>query len=349
MRILLSLLALTVVSAGPPCARAADQDFNGRWDIAIDQPYAQIHSTTTKAWWLEISGAGTDTITMKFVGSPDGSLDDITGAKIEDGVLHFTWMSRPRQPRARAGQPGGQPGAQAGGQPAAQPPRPQHQERNDYVVKLVNGKMEGTMTGLENLTFKGSRAPVIDEHDDGTWVKGEPIVLFNGKDLTGWTGVDTPEAKGWGVENGVLKGLGQADDLITVAKYWNYELHIEYKLGARSNSGIGLRGRYEVQIAADYGQPAGMHGTGALYTRVMPRVNASKPPDEWQTYEIRLVGREVTTVLNGEKLYERGVIDGLTGIAFNAFEGEPGPLELQGDHGAVEFRNIILTPLIKKK
>jgi hypothetical protein len=337
MRMLGSLLALAVASVWAPCASAADQDFNGRWDISIDQPYAQIHSTTTKAWWLDISGAGTPTIKMQFVGSPDGSLDDIEGARVENGVLYFTWKPRPRPARKQGGQPG------------AQQTRPPRDEHNDYVIKLVNGKMEGTMTGLENLTFKGSRAPAIDEHDDGSWVKGEPIVLFNGKDLTGWTGVDTPKAEGWGVENGVLKGLGHADDLITVAKYWNYELHIEYKLGARSNSGIGLRGRYEVQIAADYGQPAGMHGTGALYTRVLPRVNASKPPDEWQTYEIRLVGREVTTVLNGQKLYERGVIDGLTGIAFDAHEGEPGPLELQGDHGAVEFRNIILTPLVKRK
>ncbi len=140
-----------------------------------------------------------------------------------------------------------------------------------------------------------------------------------------------------------------AYDLITVAKYWNFELHAEYKLGEKSNSGIGLRGRYEVQIASDYGLPPGMHGTGALYTRILPRVNAGKPPDEWQTYDIRLVGREVTTTLNGQKLYERGVIDGLTGIAFDPFEGRPGSIELQGDHGSVEFRNLVLTPLTQRK
>jgi hypothetical protein len=335
-----SLLALTVVSAGPSAARAADQDFNGRWDIAIDQPYAQIKSTTTKAWWLDISGAGTPTIKMQFVGSPDGSLDDIEGARIENGILYFTWKPRPRPART-----GGQPG----GQQAAQPPRPPRDEHNDYVIKLVNGKLEGTMTGLENLTFKGFRAPVIDEHDDGTWVKGEPIVLFNGKDLSGWTGVNSAKAEGWTVADGVLKGTGHADDLITAAKYWNFELHAEFKLAERSNSGIGLRGRYEVQIASDYGRPAGMHGTGALYTRILPRVNAGKKPGEWQTYDIRLVGLEVTTTLNGEKLYEKGVIDGLTGIAFDPYEDRPGAIELQGDHGPVEFRNLILTPLIKRK
>jgi hypothetical protein len=81
----------------------------------------------------------------------------------------------------------------------------------------------------------------------------------------------------------------------------------------------------------------------------MPSVNAGKPPNEWQTYEIRLVGREVTTTLNGQKLYERGVIDGLTGIAFDPFEGRPGPIELQGDHGAVDFRNLVLIPLTRRK
>jgi hypothetical protein len=133
-----------------------------------------------------------------------------------------------------------------------------------------------------------------------------------------------------------------------VAKYWNFELHVEYNLPAKSNSGIGLRGRYEVQIASDSGRPPGMHGTGALYTRILPSVNAGKPPGEWQTYDIRLVGREVTTVLNGQKLYEKGVIDGLTGIAFDPFEGRPGPIELQGDHGGVEFRNVVLVPLTKR-
>jgi hypothetical protein len=214
----------------------------------------------------------------------------------------------------------------------------------------VGGALHGKMTGSAGeVAFTGHRAPEIHEHDDDSWVKGKPITLFNGKDLKGWTGVDSDKAEGWTVEDGILKSKGGADDLVTVAKYWNFELHAEYRLGAKSNSGIGLRGRYEVQIAADYGRPPNMHGTGALYTRVLPSVNAGKPPDEWQAFDIRLVGREVTTTLNGQKLYERGVIDGLTGIAFNPFEGQPGPIELQGDHGSVEFRNLVLIPLTQRK
>jgi hypothetical protein len=315
-----ALLYVTVVVTPAP---AAEADFNGRWDIQVLAKPADIQFTTTKAWWLGITGAGTPEMKIQFVGSPDGSLDDITEAKVQGDVLHFTW-----KPRARPGV------------------TPDPKEQLEYEVKYVHGTLQGKMTGSAGeVSFLGKRAPAIDEHDDSSWVKGKPIILFNGKNLDGWTGVDSPKAEGWTVEDGVLKGRGQADDLVTVAKFWNFELHAEYKLGAKSNSGIGLRGRYEVQIAADYGRPPNMHGTGALYTRVMPSVNAGKPPDEWQTLEIRLVGREVTTTLNGQKLYDKGIIDGLTGIAFDPFEGTPGPIELQGDHGSVEFRNLVLIPL----
>jgi len=321
---LFGLLALTTLA---PPAPAAEADFNGRWDIEVLAKAADIQFTTTKAWWLGITGAATPAMKIQFVGSPDGSLDDITEATVQGDVLHFAWT-----PRARPGI------------------TPDPKERLEYEVKLVNGVLEGKMTGSAGeVAFTGHRAPEINEHDDGTWVEGKPITLFNGKDLEGWTGVDSPKAEGWTVEDGLLKGKGQADDLITVAKYWNFELHAEYRLGEKSNSGIGLRGRYEVQIASDYGRPPNMHGTGALYTRVLPSVNAGKAPNEWQTFDIRLVGREVTTTLNGQKLYERGVIDGLTGIAFDPFEGRPGSIELQGDHGSVEFRNLVLIPLTQRK
>ncbi|HEY6991757.1 MAG TPA: DUF1080 domain-containing protein [Bryobacteraceae bacterium] len=314
-------------------AIAADKDFNGRWDLIV---HNNPNCTVTCAWWLEVTSAGTPEVKATFVGFPDGSLHELPDLTIKDGVLHFAW-----NPPART-RPGRESAAAAAG--AAAPA----QHRMDYEVRYVNGKLEGKVTGAKNLTFTGERALAINEHDDGTWIKGKPIVLFNGKDLTGWTGIRTENAEGWTVENGILTSRGHADDLVTREKYWNFELHAEYNIEERSNSGIGLRGRYEVQIAADFGKPPGMHGTGALYTRILPPVNAGKPAGEWQTYDIRLVGMEVTTVLNGVKLYERGVIDGLTGIAYDPHERKPGSLELQGDHGAVKFRNLVLTPLTKK-
>jgi len=329
-----ALAALLAVVALAPAARAADKDFNGRWDIQVHaKPADFVQFTTTAAWWLQINGAGTPAMKIQFVGSPDGSLDDITIAKIQNGVLHFTWVETPRRGRT-----------------------PNPKDRAEYTVKYVHGLLNGTMTSTATspattLTFTGYPAPKLaDQKDDGSWVPGKPIQLFDGKDLKGWTGVNSPKMKGWSVENGLLKCADDSDDLITQRKFWNYELHVEYRLpvGDRSNNGIGLRGRYEIQIGSDYGRPPGMHGTGALYTEILPRVNAGKPVGEWNTYDIRLVGREVTTVLNGQTLYKRGVINGLTGIAIDPFEGKPGPIEFQGDERAAEFRNIVLIPLTKR-
>src|ERR1700760_4177062 len=111
-----TLAGILGASLALPAAHAAATDFNGRWDIQVLAQPAQIQFTTTKAWWLGITGAGTPDMTIQFVGSPDGSLDDITEAKIEGDVLHFTW--RPRQ--------------RAGAQPST--------EHIEYEVKLVHGQ-----------------------------------------------------------------------------------------------------------------------------------------------------------------------------------------------------------------
>jgi len=116
----------------------------------------------------------------------------------------------------------------------------------------------------------------------------------------------------------------------------------------RSNSGIGLRGRYEIQILEDYGKPPNTHGAAALYSRIAPSVNASKPAGEWQSYDIRLVGRTLTVVHNGTKVLDKVEVDGLTAIANNSDEAEPGPFIIQGDHSYVEIKSFLVTPLVKK-
>src|ERR1700734_399308 len=156
MRMFRSLFALFGLLTGitlAPAARAAEADFNGRWDIEVLAKAADIQFTTTKAWWLGIAGAGTPEMKIQFVGSPDGSLDDITEAKVEGNVLHFTWT-----PRAR---PGVTPNANAS---------------REYEVKDVNGVLEGKMTGSAGvLGFTGHRAPEVNEHDDCRWVEGKTI------------------------------------------------------------------------------------------------------------------------------------------------------------------------------
>jgi len=164
--------------------------------------------------------------------------------------------------------------------------------------------------------------------------------------MRGWHGQVPGKDLGWTVTGGALASTGHANNLESDAGFWNFKLHLEYRVGLKSNSGVGLRGRYEVQILEDFGEAPGLHQNGALYSRIAPRVNASKPAGEWQTFDIRLVGRDVTVVLNGQEVV-KGVIEGLTAIATDADEAAPGPLVLQGDHGPVEFRKIVLTPLTK--
>jgi len=289
---------------------AADADFNGRWDLQL------LNDNPDKAWWLEVTGAGTPDIKGKFIGFPGGDLNDIADLKIDNHELRFSFENK--------------------------------DGRRDYRATYLsgNGHLQGEMTGPGGpIPFAGFRAPEIRDHDDGTWLRAEPIPLFNGKDLAGWTGLGHAQDLGWTVENGVLKSTGHARNLITAGKYWNYLLHVEFNVAANSNSGIGLRGRYEVQILDDFDKPAQTHGNGALYSRIKPAVNASKPAGEWQTVEIRLVGRDVSVTLNGKPIITRQKIEGLTAIAFDPFEGQPGSIELQGDPGPVEFRNIVLTPL----
>jgi hypothetical protein len=83
---------------------------------------------------------------------------------------------------------------------------------------------------------------------------------------------------------------------------------------------------------------------GAIYGFLAPNENASKGAGEWQTYDITLVGRRVTVVLNGKTIICDQTIPGITGGALDSDEGAPGPIYLQGDHGPVLYRNLHITP-----
>ena len=302
--------------AAAASAFAAGSPFDGRWDVRV------LNEPRHRAWWMEITGAGTPQIKGRFVGFPGGDMNDIEHLAIQGGVMRFTF-DRPADAKS----------------PAI------HQE---YTAKAVGARLEGTaVMGGRVWKWVGERAPEIAERDDDSWKKEPPVDLLNHKDLSGWHGIVPGKDLGWTVENGTLKSTGGANNLETDRKFWNFLLHVEYRVGPHSNSGIGLRGRYEVQILEDLGRPLDRHSNGALYSRIVPSVAASKPAGEWQTYDIRLVGRHVTIVLNGKKVVQ-GVIEGLTAIATDPDEGKPGPITLQGDHGPVEFRSVVLTPLVRK-
>jgi Domain of Unknown Function (DUF1080) len=307
MRTLVLLLLLT--TAALSAGSPADADFNGRWDITVH------NAPRGRAWWLEVAGAGTPGVKGKFIGFPGGDLNDIQHIWIENGELRFTYDG--------------------------------HSVHQEYRARLAGSKLEGASElGDTKLQWSGARAPEIADADDGSWHPGKPVSLFNGKDVSNWHGLVPGASLGWSAADGLLKGNGAAIDLVSDEKFWNFELHVEYRTPPHSNSGIALRGRYEVQILEDFGRPLDRHSNAALYSRIVPTENVTKPAGEWQIDDIHLVGQHVTVTLNG-KTVTRGTIDGLTAMAGDADEGVPGPIMLQGDHGPVEFRSIVLTPLVK--
>jgi hypothetical protein len=148
---------------------------------------------------------------------------------------------------------------------------------------------------------------------------------------------------GWVVRDGMMVNAKPGTDLMTEKTFTDFKLAAEFRYPKGSNSGVYLRGRYEVQIEDNFGQEPDSHKIGGVYGFLTPSVNAGKRPGEWQTLEVTLVGRVVTVVLNGERVIDRQTIPGITGGAIDGKEGEPGPILLQGDHGPVEFRKVTLT------
>ncbi len=170
--------------------------------------------------------------------------------------------------------------------------------------------------------------------------------LFNGKDLHNWLPRDPRATSHWYVEDDVMVNTPPDIDLYTRQVFDDFNLHVEFKMDKNSNSGIYLRGRYEVQLLDDYGRGTESHGNGSVYSRIAPLKNASKPAGEWQTFDITLIGRWLTVVLNGETIIDNQHLDGITGGALDSFENMPGPIMVQGDHGRVWFRRISIRPAL---
>jgi hypothetical protein len=293
---------------------AANKDFNGRWDITVPE------NDRKRAWWLEVNNAETGKPSGSFISAFGGDLNKYNEGAIENGELHIVIRNN-----------------------NTKKPEAWH-----LRAKLVNGKLEGTQEiegNPKKLAWTGVHAPKFKTLDPKKLKAGKPVDLFNGRDLNGWHPLRTDRKIEWTVKDGITSNVPGAVDLVSDPKFWNFKLHAEYRVGPHSNSGVGLRGRYEVQILEDLGQPANTHGHGALYSRIPPTQNASKPANEWQTMDVTLVENRVTVVLNGVTVIDNKEIDGLTAMASDSDEGKPGPIQIQGDHGAVDFRKLTVTPL----
>jgi hypothetical protein len=205
--------------------------------------------------------------------------------------------------------------------------------------------------------FTGHRQPPMPRTPDLSKVKfGPPINLFNGTDLTGWRLTDPKAVNGWHVEDGLLVNNPAQDEgkphknygnLRTDQEFEDFNINVMVRVGKDQNSGVYLRGIYEVQVADTYGHGVDPHNMGAVYSRITPTEAAEKPPGEWQTLDITLVDRHVTVVFNGKRIIDNKPVMGCTGGALWSDVSRPGPIYLQGDHTGITYKSLILKPVIK--
>jgi hypothetical protein len=230
-----------------------------------------------------------------------------------------------------------------------------------WDLDIAAGKITGVQKhGDQSVSFTGVHAPDLKRREPKAWTAPEP--LFNGTNLDGWLPVGNPANANWVVQDGMLVNQEHGVNLKTTRAFTDFKLHYEVSCPPRANSGFFLRGRYEVQIDGGPGDPnaapppaaQGRGGRGysnppnrsmgSIYGRLAPEVQVTTPADGWDKFDVTLVGRTVTVVRNGVTTIDRKEIEGITGGALDANEGEPGPFYIQGDHtGNVKFRNITIS------
>ncbi|MDQ3169204.1 MAG: DUF1080 domain-containing protein [Acidobacteriota bacterium] len=308
-------LALLAFAAQP---QSAAGPFLGQWNMT------GTGADTAVVYWLEVKEEG-GALKGRFL-NRWSSPYDLPKITIENGDLVFT--NNPRD---------------------GQPPPPV------WRARVVDGKLVGTTTIARRapetpvvVNWVGVRPPLWPESNaNAAHNYGEPVSLFDGKTMDGWGVQHKQNPMNWSVIDGAMTSAGKdGNNLVSQQSFDNFKLEAEYAIAPGSNGGIYLRGRYEMQLLDDAGQPVSPQGHMAIYGRAPTSVNASLPAGEWQTMEAIVVGNRVTVTLNGQKVHDNAAIEGITGGALDANETEPGPIMLQGDHGKVAFRKVVVTPII---
>ena len=287
------------------------QSVEGRWDITITKGDKKIPS------WLEVNHSGVKYLNGRFVGS-GGSARPISRVNFKDNKMSF-----------------------------AIPPQWDKEEKDLAVeAELKDGTLVGTMNqpNGEVVNWVGVKAPKLIKSTEPIF--GKPFAIFNGKNLDGWETIGREDRikkeSQWIVENGVMKSPKSGANIRTTKTFGDFKLHVEFRVPEGSNSGVYLRGRYETQITDGYGLEPSLIDLGGIYGFVKPLELPAKKAGEWQSYDITLVGRIVTVMLNGKTIIYKDEIPGITGGAIDSNESEAGPVMFQGDHGPIEFRNITI-------
>jgi hypothetical protein len=314
-RVALAVAVALIFAYGPAPARAAapfadnsasasaSSKFLGRWDLTLKAPNRDWPS------WIEITDEGGQ-LKARFAGRW-GNARPLSKVEVADGKLTFV------------------------------SPKEEEDSKSDMVFegKLTGKTLAGTVNGPDGTTWHwvGNRAPALVYTHTPHW--GKPVSLFNGKDLTGWH-PDQPGPPEWTVQNGAIVSPGHGHELINDHKFQDFKLHLEFNCGVNANSGVYLRGRYEVQIESESQAEPPSHHTGGVYGFIAPDPELPRRADVWQTYDITVV-QNGTTIINDQE------IPGITGGALDSHEAMPGPIYLQGsEKGHVQFRNIVVTPAL---
>jgi len=306
--LLIVACSLSIAGQSADAARTSpDSAFLGRWDLTLHAPDREYPS------WLEVQQQGSE-LKARFVGRW-GNARPLPKVEISEGVLKFV------------------------------SPKEEEESKTDLVFQgSLSGKtLSGTVNGPDGKEWKwtGVRAPALASEHAPKW--GKPVQLFDGKDLSGWK----PSGAGpsWTVQDGNLVSPGHGPELISEQQFNNFKLHVEFNCGKDSNSGVYLRGRYEVQVETDSEAEPPSHHTGGVYGFTAASPELPRKADPLQSFDITLLGRKLTTMQNGTKIVDDQEIPGITGGALNSHEQEPGPIYLQGsEKGHVSFRNINVTP-----
>lgn len=301
------LIVVFLLSSTMSSVSAQNDSAIGRWDLTVNLGNKLVPS------WLEVKLSGMKTLVGYFV-ADGGSARPISKVNFNDGKISFSI-----------------------------PPQWDDSDKDMVFEAVLKGdKLTGTIISSkgQRQTLVGERAPLLKRTTAVTW--GEPIKIFNGLNLDGWHA--SKKKNQWVAENGIMKCPQSGANIITDQTFNDFKLHIEFRYPEGSNSGVYLRGRYEIQVEDNRGQEPLSTFFGGIYGFITPNEMAAKAPGEWQTYDVTLVGRRVTVVANGKKIITDQIIPGITGGALDSKEGEPGPIMLQGDHGPIEYRNIIITP-----
>jgi hypothetical protein len=291
---------------------ASVKAYLGRWDLTLKAPNREYPS------WLELTEENGQ-LKARYVGRW-GHARVLPKAELKAGELTFV------------------------------SPKEEEELKEDMVFtgKLVGRELEGKVNGTngEKWTWSGVRAPSLKR--TGTPKSGRPIKLFDGKDLNGWHMVFGEGKPEWTVKDGDMVSPGRGPEIVSDRKFRDFKLHVEFNCGPVSNSGVYLRGRYEVQIETDSPQDPPNRRMGGIYGFFAPQPEPPRTPDKWQTYDVTLVGRTVTVVQNGITTIDHQEIPGITGGALDSHEGLPGPIYLQGsEQGHVLFRSVVITPAIE--